>query len=71
MPQCIRCKSELSKLLKFLERLRQHKLGLDWESKRELLEIENKTVDKIKNFSCEAKIKDTIACDKYIKSMVK
>jgi hypothetical protein len=57
MPYCKSCSLEMKKLLKFLEKIKVHSLGLDWESKRELKEIENKVVEKIKNFKCLEAVK--------------
>lgn len=49
---CTQCYLEIKKLSKFLERIRQHKLGLDWQSKRDLQEVEDKVILKIKTLSC-------------------
>lgn len=57
MTHCETCSKEIKKLLNFLEQLKSHSLGLDWESKREIKQIQDKVVDKIKNFRCSEVVK--------------
>lgn len=44
-------KNRLKKLYQLLEAIRQHMLGLDWESKIEYKKMENKIIEEIKSLT--------------------
>lgn len=48
-------KSKIKKLYTLLERTRQQMLGLDWESKLELKNLESKVVSEIKRLEQQIK----------------
>lgn len=50
----------LKKLYNLLEAIRQHKLGLDWESKLEFNELEKKVIDQIEEILQSKKQKNVV-----------